>query len=215
MANVDAFGLTSPALAAAELQTRITNAVRVVPFPPRLNVNNNAIINAINTHIDAKNFHTHNLNLHIVEVDAIFTAKTRDGQEKFRLLVRWDADTPPNVANDQASKPSTSTKPPKSNKPTKPTKPEQTSHYGWEIELGNGRVAGPGHVFFIDDFVLPHYRQPGFTKMEAIEQRLTKTYDLGNSFTIHGETRYYENHVPPPVMKGLEHHVPSTSRSSK
>ncbi|KAM0259444.1 hypothetical protein ACHAQJ_003338 [Trichoderma viride] len=205
MADVDSRGLTSPIKAAAELKKKITTFVGGIHFPAGLGVNTNNIITAINSHIDAENFNIHNSDYEIIEVDATFIAKNKDGQEKFRLLVRWDADTP--TVEDVSSKPSTSAKPPK---PSKTTKPKQTSHYGWEMELNNARVAGPGHIFFVDSFVLPHYRLPDIGRREATELQYIRPYILGNGAVLYAETRYYENSLKNPE----DDDKPSTSKGT-
>ncbi|KAF3809595.1 hypothetical protein GCG54_00012881 [Colletotrichum gloeosporioides] len=154
----------SQAQAALELQSQITTAVGRLNFPGGLGSSSAEVAKGINQKIDAKAFHKHNQS-GIVEAHAYFVATKSDGKQAFELKVIWDADNPP-------------------------VGKTQTAHFGWEIYLDGKRVAGPGHVFFAPDVILPNYRNNKRDQVEVASLRLSKSGGIGTG-QMQSTTNYY------------------------
>lgn len=67
----------------------------------------------------------------------------------------------------------------------------QTAHYGWEIYLGGQRVAGPGHVFFAANIILPHYRNAQRKQVEDTDLKMSKSGVIGTG-SMTSKTQYYK-----------------------
>ena len=67
----------------------------------------------------------------------------------------------------------------------------QTAHYGYEIYKDGSRVAGPGHIFFAEDVVLPHYRIKRIDLVEDLSLKLSKSGKLGDG-SMTAETHYFK-----------------------
>ncbi|RFU25069.1 hypothetical protein B7463_g11269, partial [Scytalidium lignicola] len=125
------------------------------------------ILDGIRQNLDAGVFNKHN-QTGIVEVRATFKA-IRDSELLWELEIIWDADNP--VPSDKSN--------------------AQTAHYGYEVYKNNIRVAGPGHIFFEKNIILPHYRIKNIGLIEDLSLKLSKSGKMGNG-TMTSETRYFK-----------------------
>lgn len=67
----------------------------------------------------------------------------------------------------------------------------QTAHYGWEIYLDGQRIAGPGHVFFAANTILPHYRNTQRVQVEDTTLRMSNTGTMGTG-RMESKTEYFK-----------------------
>lgn len=68
----------------------------------------------------------------------------------------------------------------------------QTAHYGWEIYINGQLSAGPGHVYFNPNTILPHYRIPGRKKVEDQSLAIGNPGLTIGAGIIEWKTKYYK-----------------------
>ncbi|KAK4224212.1 hypothetical protein QBC38DRAFT_547824 [Podospora fimiseda] len=160
----------SPSQGAVLLQKEILEKVKALNLPAA-SARKTEVLDRITQNLDASAFNNHNQE-GIVEVKATFRA-IQDSKKLWELEIIWDADNPVT-----------------SNKPN-----AQTPHYGYEIYKDGRRVAGPGHIFFAKDVILPHYRIKSAGLVERLDLKLSKRVPLGNG-EMKAETHYYKLNAP-------------------
>ena len=148
------------------------------------------IQDGIKQNLDAVAFDKHNQS-GIVEARATFkVTREKDSPDKlFELEIIWGMSTltenPPNSSFSTNQDKIDADNPLPSNQAN-----AQTAHYGYEIYKDGKRVAGPGHVFFKKDVILPHYRISNIELVEDFSLKLTKSGKIGNGW-MEFETHYF------------------------
>ncbi|RYO86766.1 hypothetical protein DL766_002886 [Monosporascus sp. MC13-8B] len=145
------------------LQQKILQAVQGLNLPSA-GATQTELQNGIRQNLDAVAFDKHN-QTGIVEARATFEL-SRDSDKLFELEIIWDADNPT-------------------------TDSEQRAHYGYEIYKDGKRVAGPGHVFFEKQVILPYYRLKSLGQTEEHSLKLAKSGTMGNGL-MKSETHYFK-----------------------
>ncbi|KAI1370206.1 hypothetical protein F4677DRAFT_465959 [Hypoxylon crocopeplum] len=145
------------------LQQKILAAVQKLDLPSA-GASKKELQDGIKQNLDAIAFDKHNQS-GIVEARATLELK-RGSERLFQLDIIWDADNPTSGS-------------------------EQRAHYGYEAYRDGNRVAGPGHVFFKKDVILPHYRIKGIGLREELSMKLEKSGTMGTGL-MKFEAHYYK-----------------------
>ncbi|KAI1402793.1 hypothetical protein F4819DRAFT_453382 [Hypoxylon fuscum] len=145
------------------LQQKILAAVQKLDLPSA-GATKKELQDGIRQNLDAIAFDTHNQS-GIVEARATFELNRETGR-LFQLEIIWDADNPTSGS-------------------------EQRAHYGYEVYKDGKRVAGPGHVFFKKNVILPHYRIKDRGLTEDLSFKLERCGKMGTG-SMKFEAHYFK-----------------------